>query len=182
MTVTGMRRAVAAATSISDGVIFIEATARRFALAAMTSPSTRSCSRQNRISCSRTAAHSSSLVMMCAASGFHSTAATLRSRSIALRATGCVMKTRGRMGIRDAASTHPAHDSGDAIDGDLHPVGDTLSGIEHAQDHRDAALARERSEVRRTATELGHHAGYAREHLAQCGTSDPRYQDVTWRD
>jgi hypothetical protein len=36
-TVTGMRRAVAAATSISDGVIFIEATARRFALAAMTS-------------------------------------------------------------------------------------------------------------------------------------------------
>src|SRR5438552_5820946 len=177
-TVTGIRRAVAAATSISEGVIFIEAIARRLALAAMTSQSTRSCSRQNRISCSRTAARSSSWVMMCTASGFHSTSATLRKRSIALFATGCVMNTRGRIEIRWGASAHPANDPSDAVDSDLRSIRNALCGIEHAQDHRDAALSGERSEVRRTATELRHHAGYARQYLTQCRAGDPRHQDI----
>src|SRR6266567_4136807 len=120
--------------------------------------------------------------MMCTASGFHSTSATLRRRSIALFAMGCVMNTRGRMGIRGGASAHPAHDSGDTVDGDLYPIRDALCGIEHAQDHRNAALAGERSEMRRTATELRHHAGYAREHLTQRRTGDLRHQDVARRD
>ncbi len=97
MTVTGMRRAVAAATSMSVGAIFIEATARRLGLAAMTSPSTRSCSKQNRISWLRTAAQSSSFVRVCRASGFQATSATRRNRSAALGATGCVMNTLGRI-------------------------------------------------------------------------------------
>src|SRR5207253_4904943 len=182
MTVTGMRRAVAAATSMSDGVIFIDATARRPALAAMTSPSTRSCSRQNRISCLRTAAQSSSLVSVCVASGFQSTSAMLRSRSVALRAIGCVMNTLGRMEIRRAVSAHPAHDSGDAVDRDLHAIGNAPGSIEYAQHHGNAPLARERCEVRGAAAELGHYARHAREHGAERGSCDPRHQDITVRD
>src|SRR5438034_3291336 len=182
MTVTGMRRAVAAATSMSDGVIFIDATARKLALAAMTSPSTRSCRRQNRISCPRTAAHSSSLVRVCIASGFHSTSAMLRRRSVALRATGCVMNTLGRMEIRRAASAHPAHDSGDAVDGDLRAVGDALRGIEDAQHHGNTALAGERCEVRGTAAELCDQARHAREHGAERGPCDLRDEDIARRD
>src|SRR6266511_997928 len=182
MTVTGMRRAVAAATSISDGVIFIDATARKPALAAMTSPSTRSCSRQNRISCLRTAAQSSSLVSVCVASELHSTSAMLRSRSVALRAIGWVMNTLGRMEIRRAASAHPAHDSGDTVNGDLHAIGDALCGIEHAQHHGNAPLAGERCEVRGTAAELRHQARHARKHLAQRGACDFRHQDIARRD
>ena len=55
-TVTGMRRAVAAATSILSGVIDIDVIARKAGFAAITSRSTGSCSRLNRISQARTPA------------------------------------------------------------------------------------------------------------------------------
>ena len=55
-TVTGMRRAVASATSMFDGEIDCAAMWRSFGLAAITALSIRSCSRQNRMSAFFTAA------------------------------------------------------------------------------------------------------------------------------
>ena len=37
---------------------------------------------------------------------------------------------------KPCASAHPAHDSGDTVDGNLHAVGNALCDIQHAQDHR----------------------------------------------
>src|SRR5947208_17104272 len=111
-------------------------------------------------------------------SGFHSTSATLRRRSIALCATGCVMNTRGRMKTYRSASAHPAHDARDTVDGGLHAVRDALCGIEDAEHHRNATLSGERGEVRRTAAELRDHARDALQHLAQRRTRNFRYQDV----
>ena len=90
ITVIGMRLEVASATSMSEGVIFIEAMARRFGFAAITSRSIRSWSRQNRMSLLATAAHRDSLSKMRKGSGLNSTSATARRRSIALLATGWV--------------------------------------------------------------------------------------------
>ena len=89
--VTGMRRAVAAATSMSAGVIVIEAIARRFGLAAMTAALIRSCSRQNRTSQRCTAAISSASVGMCSGSSLSSTSAIARSRASAPGAIDWVM-------------------------------------------------------------------------------------------
>src|SRR6202043_3844467 len=55
VTVTGMRRAVAVATSILDGVIDCAAIRRRSGLASITARSILSWSRQNKISALRTA-------------------------------------------------------------------------------------------------------------------------------
>ena len=87
--------------------------------------------------------------------------ATLRRRSIALLATGWVTK------MRRSASADPPHDAGDAVDRDLRAVRDAAGGVEHAEHHRDAALARERGEMRGRAAELGDHAGDARQHVAR---------------
>ena len=68
-TVTGMRRAVASATSTFDGEIDCDAMWRSFGLAAMTARSMRSCSRQNRISAFLTAAISAVFGMILLSSG-----------------------------------------------------------------------------------------------------------------
>ena len=89
-----MRRAVAAATSMLDGVIDCAAIMRNVGLAATTARSIWSCSRQNRISALRTAAISVRLGMIRLASGKILTLATARSRASALSATGCVTNMR----------------------------------------------------------------------------------------
>ena len=93
-TVTVMRRAVAAATSILSGVIDIDAIARKEGFAAITSRSMGSCSRLNRISQARAPAISLSLAMTRLPSGLTVTSAMVRSRVSALSATGWVTKTR----------------------------------------------------------------------------------------
>ncbi|MNC88472.1 hypothetical protein D3C83_42880 [compost metagenome] len=80
---------------MSEGVIFIEAIMRRRLPAAMISASILSWSRQYRMSSCGTFASNSSRVTLCSVSGFTSTSATARSRSIALAPTGWVMKIRG---------------------------------------------------------------------------------------
>jgi hypothetical protein len=54
--------------------------------------------------------------------------------------------------------------------------------VEHAEHHRDAALTRERGEVRGRAAELRYHAGDARQDVAECWPRDTRHQDVARRD
>ena len=95
VTVTGMRRAVAAATSILDGVIDCAAIRRKSGLATMTSRSMRSWSRQNRISALRTAAISVRLGMIRLESANSVTRATARRRFNARSDTGWVTKMRG---------------------------------------------------------------------------------------
>ena len=89
------------------------------------------------------------------------TVAISRSRSSALAAIGCVTKTRGF-----GRSPQPPHDAGDAVDRALRAVGNGAGGVEHAEHHRDAALARERGQMRGRAAELGHHARHAIEDVA----------------
>ena len=96
VTVTGMRRSVAASTSMFDGEIDCAAIIRKSGLAMTTSRSMRSWSRQNRISALRTASISVRLGMMRLASGKTLTLPTLRSRAIARADTGWVTKMRGR--------------------------------------------------------------------------------------
>src|SRR6516162_10157451 len=174
-TVTGILRLVASATSMLSGVIDCEATARSFGLAAITSRSIRSCRSENRMSLLRTAATSVFLGMIRLESGLTLTLATRRRRSIALRATGWVMKMRGRI-------RYPPHDAGDAVDRDLRAVRDAAGGVEHAEHHGDAALARERGEMRGGTAELGDHAGDARQHVAQRRAGDARDQHVAGRN
>ena len=50
---------------------------------------------------------------------------------------------------RFARSPEPPHDAGNAVDGALCAVRNLARGVEHAQHHRDASLARERSQMRR---------------------------------
>ena len=46
-----------------------------------------------------------------------------------------------------AASAHPPNDASDAVDGDLRAVRNFARGAQHAQDHRYASFARERSKM-----------------------------------
>jgi len=71
-----------------SGVIDIEAIARKEGLAAITSRSTGSCSRVNRISQARAPAISLSLAMTRLSSGLTVTSAIVRSRVSAVSATG----------------------------------------------------------------------------------------------
>ena len=98
-TVTGILRAVGAATSTLSGVIDIDATARSFGLAAITVRSIVSCRNENRMSCLRTAASSAGLAMIRLETGLTLTSATVRRRASALSATGWVMKILGRISV-----------------------------------------------------------------------------------
>ena len=64
-------------------------------------------------------------------------------------------------------SAHPADDAGDAVDGHLRAVGDAPGRVGDAEHHRDAALARERREVRRAAAAFGDDARHARQDVTE---------------
>src|SRR5882724_2946557 len=64
-------------------------------------------------------------------------------------------------------SAQPPHGAGDAVDRDLRSVRDAARRVEHAEHHRDAALARERGEVRGRAAKLRHHTRNARQDMAE---------------
>ena len=127
----------------------------------------------------RTAAISAVFAMTRLASGLTVTSRPCAAGRARSSATGWVTKIAvGRSGrISD-----PPHDAGDAVDRDLRAVRNALRGVEHAEHHRNAALARERSEMRGRAAELGHHAGDARQHVAERRAGDPGHQHVAGRD
>src|SRR6516165_11452843 len=76
----------------------------------------------------------------------------------------------------------PAHDTGDAVDRDLRPVRYPPRRVEHAEHHRDAALARKRSKVRGRAAELGHHAGDARQDMGERRAGHFCHQNIAGAD
>ena len=71
--------------------------------------------------------------------------------------------------FRRHQSIHPPHNTSDAIHGNRRTIRNAQRSIQHSQHHRDSALARERSHVRRTAAALGHHARHASQDVAQRG-------------
>src|ERR1700722_17385927 len=76
----------------------------------------------------------------------------------------------------------PAYDAGDAVDRDLRAVGNLERRVEDAEHHRDSPFAGKRSQVRGRAAELRHHAGHARQDLAERRPRHLGHQDVAGRD
>ena len=89
-----------------------------------------------------------------------------------------------RLGHEDARraysspSGEPSHDAGDAVDRDLRAVGNAPRRVEHAEHHRDAALARQRSQMRGRAAKLGDDAGDPRQDVAERRTGDAGDQNI----
>src|SRR5207248_8782206 len=54
----------------------------------------------------------------------------------------------------------------------LRAVGNAPRRVEHAEHHRNAALARERGKMRSAAAELGDHARHLRQHRSEEHTSE----------
>src|SRR5487761_304854 len=77
---------------------------------------------------------------------------------------------------------YPAHHAGDTVDRDGRAIGDAPGGIEDAEHHRNAALARQRCEVGGAAAALRDHAADPRKDMAQRRRGDPGHQDVARAD
>ena len=90
--------------------------------------------------------------------------ATWRRRLSACSETGWVTKMRGRAAFC-GASREPPHHAGDAVDRDLRTVRDAPRRIEHTEHHRDATLARQRSQMRSRSAKLGDDASDARQYV-----------------
>ena len=77
---------------------------------------------------------------------------------------------------------HPTDDTRDAVDGYRRTIGNGSSRIEYSQDHRDAALSRQRREMRRATAELRDHGGDLRQNLAKRRSGHLRDQHIAGAD
>src|SRR5689334_19276970 len=86
------------------------------------------------------------------------------------------------MGWLSWPSAQPPYDAGDAVDRDLRAIRDVARRVEHPEHHRNAALARERRQVRGRAAEFRHDARDARQDMAERRPRHFRHQNVAGRD